>query len=132
MVSDDTVLYRADGQFFLAPRRLRTIIFKDLTIPDLYSSIKGVYPVKAGWTWRLGRMPISFEAIKEISGERRPEEVFAAINSGGTLELTEMRVMSPTEVQVVKHSQGSDAFIMNPIASSPHAHRDNPRLAFGG
>ena len=132
VVSDNTILYKADGRFYLAPRRVRTIFFKDLTIPNLYSGIKDTYSSKAGWTWRLRSMPTSFEATKPIPGEQEPEQVYATRTSEGTLELIETRVMSPAEVQVVKHSQGSDAFIMNPIAPSPHIRRDNPRLAYGG
>ena len=133
VVSDNTTLYKADGRLYLNPRRVRTICFKDLSIDKLLSTVKGKYPAPAGWQWKLAGMPRTFEADRPVPGETEPEQVFAAVTSAGTLELEESRVMSPAEVQVVIRSQGSDAFVLNPLAPTPHGRRpDNPRIVFGG
>lgn len=107
-------------------------MFKDLSVPTLLSSIQSKYPGTEGWKWNMRGMPNNVGAVRRLAGRDDPEHVSATITSEGTLEFVEERAMSPAEVQMIIRSQGSDAFVLNPLAPSPHRRMENPRLAFGG
>ena len=126
---DQTTLYLPAEPLYHTPRRFRVVYFKDLSMQQLVDSIKNKYAANGGWQWHLDRMPKGFIAFRRSPGDRQPEQVSGVHTSENTIELVEVRVMSPEEVQFVKRTQGSEAFISDPDAPRERPPVGNPRFA---
>lgn len=127
---DQTTRYLATDPLFSSPRRVRLVFVKDMSVSDVLASLKPAYSSTAGWQWRLDRLPKSFAAFRRRQGDRLPEQISALKTPEGTVELVESRDMSPAEVQFVKRTEGSDAFISYPDVPRERPQMSNPRLAF--
>jgi hypothetical protein len=132
VVSDMTTFYRSEKGFYNAPRRMRLMILKKASVPKLWSYIKATYPRSKGWQWQLGNMPQGFAAFRDIPGDQLQEHVSGSLDSEGNVELSELRAMTPVEVQWVTKTQGSDAFVMYPDVPRPRRPSFNPRFIMAG
>lgn len=119
VVSDQTIYYQVTKPLFNTPRRQRTLFLKGISMEDLLAHTQKQYPVKDGWVYSTNGMPQGFSATRDAPGDQLPERIGATNNRDGNLQLFEVRVMSAMETQLVKRTQGSDAFVLYPGAPRP-------------
>jgi len=112
VLSDETIFYKPAPPLFNAPRRERTLFIKGISIDQLLAEMKKNYRESDGWTYQAEER--DFSASKDAPGDEMPESIRAFDTLDGRLELHEVRRMSPSEVQLVSRTRGSDAFILFP------------------
>jgi hypothetical protein len=115
VIADQTIYYRSTEPLFSTPRRERTLFIKGVSMASLLAQTQKNYRTSDGWVYQTD-VPKGFAATRSSPGDQIPESVSAIDDLDGKLEVHEIRAMSVSEVQLVKRTQGSEAFLLFPGA----------------